>query len=57
VLLSPLKEVYEECYDMFRIVGLNIFKGVACNDLQRRKRVLELRLRRDGFLVKLAAHP
>jgi hypothetical protein len=57
VLLSPLKEVYEECYDIFRIVGLRIFKRVACNDLQRRKGVLGLRLSRDDLFVKLAAIP
>jgi len=37
VALMPLKEVFEERYDIFRIVGLRIFKRVACNDLQRRK--------------------
>jgi hypothetical protein len=37
VLLSPLKEVVEERYSVFRILGLRIFKRVACNDLQRRK--------------------
>jgi hypothetical protein len=55
VALLPLKEVFEERYDIFRIVGLRIFKRVACNDLQSRKGVFELRLSRDDFLVKLAA--
>jgi len=55
VALMPLKEVFEERYDIFRIVGLRIFKRVACNDLQSRKGVFELRLGRDDFLVKLAA--
>jgi hypothetical protein len=57
VVLSPLKEVLEERYDMFCIVGLRMFKRVACNDLQSVKGVLELRSSRDGFLVKLAAIP
>jgi hypothetical protein len=57
VVLSPLKEVVEERYDIFRIVGPRIFKRVACNDLQNIKGMLELRSSRDGFLVKLAAIP
>jgi hypothetical protein len=57
VVLSPLKEVVEERYDIFRIVELRIFKRVACNDLQSGKGVLELRSSRDNFLVKLAAIP
>ena len=57
MLLSPLKEVVEERYSVFCILGLRIFKRVACNDLQSRKGVFELRLGRDDFLVKLAAIP
>ena len=57
MILSPLEEVDEECYDILRIVGLRIIKRVACNDLQSDKGVLEVRSSRDDFLVKLAAIP